>query len=55
MLFAYRRQITSAGPQPQVRILKHLLVGFGGADGGDDTFADAGDNGFLTGAADQAT
>ena len=42
------------GLADQVGVLQHGLVGFGGADGGDDTLANAGDDGFLAGAAHQA-
>ena len=37
----------------QIGILQHLLMGFRGTDGGNDTLADAGDDRFLTRAADQ--
>ena len=37
-----------------VGVLQHGLVSDGGTDGGDDALADAGDDGFLAGAAHQA-
>ena len=37
-----------------VRILQNFLMAPGGTDGGDDAFADTGDDGLLTGAAHQA-
>ena len=42
------------GTADQVGVLQNLLVRLSGTDGGDDTFADTGDDGFLTGAADEA-
>ena len=42
------------GPADQVGVLQHVLVALGGADGGDDALADAGDDGLLAGAAHQA-
>jgi hypothetical protein len=36
-----------------VRVFQHLFVRVGRADGGDDAFADAGDDGFLGRAADE--
>jgi hypothetical protein len=37
-----------------VGVFEHVLVAGGGADGGDDALADAGDDGILGGAADEA-
>ena len=48
------RAFAEHGLGDAVGVFEHVLVGIGGADGADDAFADAGDDGFLGGAADEA-